>query len=292
MFRLLCAALLLCSLVTAAVADEASYAVYINGTRAASPAIVRDGIAYLPAQTVAQSLNVSVRWDSQHNLLRVNNKTLTAAPLTESGRLYVPIEALAAAIGSTVEWDGQHHAIRLFAGAATSPSVTPPISTNPPPAVVLPVPAPAPIEAPPPDATVPEVRAPHPVRHNASIALGSPYIPKTTQNGVFQVTCTNLEHVKTIKDYYRPRQGYQYIIVYLSQQNISDEMQIYTGRFSLVDDQERSYDYLESLSNFFLVILRPYGINFGYLVFEIPIDAQPAQLTLHTVNLPPLVLNL
>ena len=42
------------------------------------------------------------------------------------------------------------------------------------------------------------------------------------------------------------------------------------GDFSLLDQNNRAYDYIEGLSNFWLVILRPYGINFGYLVFEVP----------------------
>jgi len=118
------------------------------------------------------------------------------------------------------------------------------------------------------------------------------YVPKSAQNNVFHVTVTNMETTSNIKDFYHPRPGYKFVIVYLSQQNVSNEVQIYTGRFSLLDQQNRSHDYIEGLSNFWLVILRPYGINFGYLVFEMPADAQPTRLALHALNQSPLTLNL
>ena len=118
------------------------------------------------------------------------------------------------------------------------------------------------------------------------------YVPRSAQNSVFQVTVTNLENVTVIKDFYRPRTGYKFVVVYLSQQNISEQVQIYTGRFSLLDQKNASYDYIEGLSNFWLVILRPFGINFGYLVFEVPTDAKPISLVLHALNQAPLTLNL
>jgi len=78
----------------------------------------------------------------------------------------------------------------------------------------------------------------------------------------------------------------------LSQQNISDEVQIYSGKFSLVDNTRTAYDYLEGLSNFWLIVLRPGGINFGYLVFEIPASSKPMQLVLHSQTRPPLTAEL
>ena len=127
---------------------------------------------------------------------------------------------------------------------------------------------------------------------SASVPMGQVYVPKSTQNNVFAVTVTNIETVGSIKDFYHPKPGYRYIIVYLSQQNVSNEVQIYTGRFSLLDQNNRAYDYIEGLSNFWLVILRPYGINFGYLVFEVPVDAHPTRIALHALNQSPLTLNL
>lgn len=116
--------------------------------------------------------------------------------------------------------------------------------------------------------------------------------PVTANNAVFSVTVTNIETMNTIKDYYKPRPGYKFITVYLSQQNVSNEVQIYTGRFSMLDQSNTTYDYAEQLSNFWLIILKPGGINFGYLVFEVPQDARPARLLLHALNQAPLSLNL
>lgn len=121
---------------------------------------------------------------------------------------------------------------------------------------------------------------------------GRVYVPKSAKNEVFQVTVTNLETISILKDFYRPKEGYKYVIAYLSQQNISQQVQIYTGRFSLLDQKSNSYDYIEGLSNFWLVILRPYGINFGYLVFEVPADSKPVSLVLHSLNQAPLSIDI
>lgn len=123
---------------------------------------------------------------------------------------------------------------------------------------------------------------------NQTFSSASPFIPKSETNQTFRVTVTNLEFVDSIKDYYKPKPGYRFVVVYLSQQNISEEVQIYTGRFSLLDQDNHSYDYVEGLSNFWLVILKPGGINFGYLVFEVPGDAKPMKVVLHGLNQAPL----
>ena len=121
---------------------------------------------------------------------------------------------------------------------------------------------------------------------------GGVYVPRSAQNSIFQVTVTNLETLSVIKDFYRPRTGYKFVVAYLSQQNVSEQVQIYTGRFSLMDQKGTSYEYIEGLSNFWLVILRPFGVNFGYLVFEVPVDAKPISLVLHALNQAPLTVSL
>ena len=47
-----------------------------------------------------------------------------------------------------------------------------------------------------------------------------------------------------------------------------------------MDNKQRIYEYSEGLSNFWLVVLRPGGSNFGYIVFEVPQDSEPAKLIL------------
>ncbi|MBQ7530056.1 DUF4352 domain-containing protein [bacterium] len=121
---------------------------------------------------------------------------------------------------------------------------------------------------------------------------GKVYVPQHAQNSTFRVTVTNLETISMFKDFYKPKEGNKYVVVYLSQQNVSQQVQIYTGRFSLLDQKSVAYDYIEGLSNFWLVILRPYGVNFGYLVFEVPADAKPVSLVLHSLNQAPLAVSL
>jgi len=118
------------------------------------------------------------------------------------------------------------------------------------------------------------------------------FIPRSETNAVFQVSVSNLEEVISIKDYYKPKPGYKFVIVYLQQQNISNEVQIYIGKFSLVDQRNRSYENLDKLSNFWLVVLRPGGIIMGYLVYEIPEESKPMNLVLHGMNMPPLSVGL
>lgn len=116
--------------------------------------------------------------------------------------------------------------------------------------------------------------------------------PKKEQNKIFSVEVTNIEEVYVMKDYYRPTAGNKYAVVYVSQQNISNQVQIYTGKFSLVDEENKVYDYNEGLSNFWLVVLRPGAINFGYLVYEIPEGVRLNKLVLHSLNQEPLSVKL
>ena len=55
-----------------------------------------------------------------------------------------------------------------------------------------------------------------------------------------------------------------------------------------MDNRKQLYNFVEGLSNFWLVVLRPGGNNFGYLVFEIPEAANPTNLILQTSNSNPL----
>lgn len=342
------------------------YTVYVNGVvlSGAHP-VLREGVAYLPANALAQALGVSIQWDARLNVVKVNDQVTAVRPLNENGSLLLPVEAVAQAINGSVEWDGRAQAIRVSSkpsvggtpvasasptrapvATTTYPRTTVPVTTYPrtpasrtpvtstvpitttpvvvtaptrtPTVAVVPgattsLPYPSPAAYPPSNTTSTPLRPlsaapkmpsglelPTPGTENGPPVQsatpygqsGGVYVPKTTQNNVFAVTVTNIENVSSIKDFYHPRAGYRFVVVYLSQQNVSNEVQIYTGRFSLLDQNNRSYDYIEGLSNFWLVILRPYGINFGYLVFEVPADAYPTRLALHALNQSPLTLNL
>jgi hypothetical protein len=118
------------------------------------------------------------------------------------------------------------------------------------------------------------------------------FVPRSQQGSVFRLTVTNMEEVESIKDHYKPKPGYKFVVVYLTQQNISGELQIYSGKISLIDNSSSSYDYLENLSNFWLVVLRPGGMITGYQVFEVPADAKPMQVVLHGLNTAPMSVSL
>jgi len=340
--------------------------VYVDGSKLGVYPLIKQGVAYLPANTLAQSLGVRISWSAKTRILKLNNQVVAVSPLVTNGKLYLPVEAIAAGAGATVEWDGASNAIRIKRSGSSAiaaagkkvpiaPVNTPKQKMTPPQVKSTPVIRPVPhITAPKPALTYePGIKnrnykksVPGPVvshkppksypgqptksaypdarpRSNTSIrpkdappsmpsnlslppmsTIGSvsspkstysstsPFIPRSQVNSVFRVTVTNMEYVDSIKDYYKPKPGYKFIIVYLSQQNISDAVQIYTGRFSLLDQNNQSYDYIEGLSNFWLVILRPGGINFGYLVFEIPADSKPMNMVLHALNQTPLSIRL
>ncbi|MHB2019478.1 MAG: stalk domain-containing protein [Candidatus Xenobia bacterium] len=128
--------------------------------------------------------------------------------------------------------------------------------------------------------TAPSVVEQYHEQHPDAGGLPEAYQPRTAANGVFSVTVTNVQSESTHRSHYSPRPGYKFVVVYLSQQNVSAEAQIYTGTFTLVDQRGASFDPAEGLSNFFLAVLRPYGVNFGYLTFEIPEESQPTRLVL------------
>jgi hypothetical protein len=118
------------------------------------------------------------------------------------------------------------------------------------------------------------------------------FIPRGGQNGIFQVFVSNIDEVEKFKDYYNPSPGNKFVIIYLTQQNISDELQIYPGEFTLIDEKEASYIQLERLSNFWSTMLKPGGLKLGYIVFEIPELAYPSRLILGGKNVRPLTVNL
>jgi hypothetical protein len=363
---------------------QQSVKVYVNGMKLDIYPRMEEGSAYLPAQTLAQSLGVSINWDSATRIVKINNNVISTSPLMVDGKLYLPVESIASGAGASVEWDGSAGAIRIsksgsssaVAAAPSAPVVKSTPVAKPSPAYTPAAPAnnssgsssgknprqspnipldPTLVKAPdvsvsyqpsptldkpatgknppgglshkPPssysgqpsksaypdaqknDSPIRPKDAPPAMPSNlslpslyatgdisspgpAGLASNSPFVPRSESNGVFRVSVTNVEVVDSIKDYYKPKPGYKFVIVYLSQQNISEEVQIYTGRFSVLDQDSRSYDYIEGLSNYWLVILRPGGINFGYLVFEVPSDAKPMSTVLHGLNQSPLTVGL
>lgn len=139
---------------------------------------------------------------------------------------------------------------------------------------------------------IPTPSVPADMSYIPSHPSASVFTPVTERNAAFSVTVTNVEEVEQLKDYYKPNAGSKYVVVYISQQNVSPQVQIYSGKFSLADESSHLYDYMQGLSNYWLTILKPGGVNYGYLVFEVPQHARPSSLILHAVNTPPLTVKL
>ena len=118
------------------------------------------------------------------------------------------------------------------------------------------------------------------------------FAQKSGKNSVFSVTVTDMEEISVIKNRYNASAGNKYFVIYVSQQNISSDVQIYTGKFTLSDENSHIYDYMEGLSNYWLSILKPGGVNYGYLVFEVPKSSRASKLILNALNQPPLAIDL
>lgn len=262
--------------VTIAFAQTSTVKVYFNGAELPVQAIIKSGAAYLPAQTLAETLKIKLNWNPVTRQLKVNNAIVNAPPIFRDGALYVPVEALIQTLGGTLEWDGANRIIQIKTGnAVISPggSDTQPAFTPTPPDTI--------------NTTLP------PYNTNTNrIPEPETFVPRTSANSDYSVTVTNVNETRVIKEYYRPKPGYKFVIIHVSQQNISDKVQLYTGRFALEDHTKQTYEYIEGLSNFWLQILRPGGINFGSLVFELPANTVPVKLILHTYATSPLSLNL
>jgi hypothetical protein len=118
------------------------------------------------------------------------------------------------------------------------------------------------------------------------------FIPRSASNEEFKVTVSDLKESKLVKGLYTPKEGFKFIILTASQQNLSNKVQLYTGKFVLYDDKGYKYEYIEGLSSYILQVLLPSGMNFGTLVFEIPENNIPSKLVLETYGSTPITLSL
>lgn len=271
--------------------------VYANGSPTNISAVSHNGIYYVPAQSLAMPLGLSIKWDGTTQTLYVNGQKLDCKPEVISGIVHIPIESLAYSIGANLEWDGKNNIVNIISTGANvtvtqqptpapvTPSPVTPLPVTPPPVTPQPV-TPPPTVVPTPVVVI----KPTPVPTVAT--SGGVFIPRSVSNDSFTVTVTNLQYQNIIKNYYTPKSGYRFCIINVSQQNISPNVQIYTGTFTLFDTDGHSYDYLEGLSNFWLQVLQPGGTNFGHLVYEIPSNSVPEKLVLYSVNNPTLSIDL
>lgn len=239
----------------------------VDGRTLQEKALFKDSYVYVPLEAIAAATGTTSEWNPQKKRAVLNGKPLKGKAYKIGTVLYVPAVSAAQNLNATIRVDHRKGVVTFATkGIAIRPTATP--TENP-----------TPIRTVTPTVT-------------ATTNTNMPFIPVKAENDVFKITVTNLESVNAIKGHYTPQAGKKFLVVYLSQQNVSNEVQIYTGKLALVDNGGNAYEYMEALSNFWLLVLRPGGINFGYLVFEIPSNAVPMQVILTTTTRPPLTLNL
>ena len=278
-------------------------------------ALIIHNRTYVDLNSLRKLLDMPVRWSYADQLLYVGKVGVDVSPILIRGMTYVPIRDVARAAGYSVSWEQStrtvvltrvssnpikysskadikviEHNVKIekevhnvtvrengsFNKTSSLSSSTSLKSSG----------SSKDLELPP----VPEHE--QKVEFTHSNKPTGAFIPRYAQNDEFLVTVTDLKITDTVKTFYHPSPGKKFVVVFVSQQNVSNKIQVYTGRFYLVDDKGAKYDYIEGLSNYWLQVLIPNGINFGSLVFEIPKDRYPAKLVLETYGNTPLVVNL
>lgn len=313
MRRILCVLTLLAAIAWAQ--DAQPLTVYANGKPIQVTPVIRDGTTYYPVDGIVHALGGRIYWDPAKKIYKINDNDVGIAPVYLGGHFYLPIEAIAQATKAAVTWDLARNQVTMKSQADQPPTSVANVSTPRQPMQVedpksggptwdatmdgrLPVgwqfPNPHSNEAPPMPSPGVANTTRGQLKTAKQIASGSHdvFVPRSTQNAAFQLTITNFEVVGSFKGYYQPRGGHVFAIVYLSQKNVSGAAQVYPGKLHLADSDGHTYDAMDELSNFWPVIMRPYGINFGYLVYEIPDSVAPSQVVLTTVGNPPLSVNL
>lgn len=245
--------------------------------------LVSKGVVYVPVRPVAAALGVPCRWVPARKRLVINGRTVTGKAIRYNNMIYVAYTAVAGCASMPVIFDGASGRVVFnpptdadgvvsYVGMGAAPKASRPSGT-------------VPVKG----SVAPSKRVQQPP---AAGFINEPFIPVVGENDVFKVAVTNLENTDKVKAQSVSKPGNKFVVVHLSQQNVSNEVQIYTGKFALMDNTKRIYEYSEGLSNFWLVVLRPGGSNFGYIVFEVPQSAEPSKIILSTTSRPPLVLGL
>lgn len=274
LLKYLIAFLLVFTFCAPAFAAPDTVTVIVSGRTIADRGIVNKGVAYVPLHKVLSLLNVKYSWNPSQRTLTMNGKPVVGSVIRYKGVMYTSYMSISNNTNLPVAFDSLRK--RVFINPLMSASD---LSASLGGGKAINTPTPAPVK---------KNNAVKP----AGAVIDEPFVPVTAENDVFKVSVTNLEQLATIKGQNPTSPSNKFVTVYLSQQNVSNEVQIYTGKFALLDMGGRVYEYIEGLSNFWLVVLRPGGTNFGYIVFEVPKDAQPRQLVLSTTSRPPLSLNL
>ena len=257
---------------------EAAEKLFINRNDTGSKIILSNGTAYIPLEVVAEKLGTYVAWFPSSRIVIFNGVQISQF-VRRNGIIYASAKEVANTFGGAIKYNKQTRDLYLSVGnmpfnnvANKSNSIDDDLTT------VYP--------------SRPESKLSTYMTNIPAIQSKGAFAQKSGKNSVFSVTVTDMEEISVIKNRYNASAGNKYFVIYVSQQNISSDVQIYTGKFTLSDENSHIYDYMEGLSNYWLSILKPGGVNYGYLVFEVPKSSRASKLILNALNQPPLAIDL
>jgi|GEM_PF-4969183 len=266
----------------AGVYAAASPTVYLNGQTTKYAPLVKEYVNFLTINELSNIITGKIEYNTCTKEAKINNfpVNLKADPITKNGKIYLPLESIVSAAGGTVSFDARNNVLKITMAKKQTSTYTKPVTIKVTPVKTETITVTKPASTPAPATT----KQAAPAAENDD---SKPFIPRSAENGIYKVTVTNVEKASVLKGNYPVKAGFRYIIVYFSQQNITSAIQTYTGRFYLLDDSNNQYSWVSGISNYWTVYFKPNGISFAYLIFEIPVFAQPAYLYLDMGNKPP-----
>jgi len=253
-------------------------------------AYIINNVSYVSKEDLSYIIGYPVEWDSKERVVIVDNMRIYSKIVIYKGQLLIAIKEVLGALGYQIKWDQATRTITIIPPQSNKKES----KAN----VKLSEKVNKEAEESSKNVKKEEKKYEIPLENNKKnersdgIALQTVFVPRSAYNEDFKVTVSDLKESKIYKSVYNSQEGYKFVIVSVSQQNLSNKVQLYTGKFVLYDHRNIRYEYIEGLSSYVLQILMPMGINFGTLVFEIPDNSVPSKLVLETYGSTPIVINL
>ena len=257
-------------------------------------AYIFNNISYVDTQVLASILDSPVYWDPNEKSLIVSNLRVYTKAVVYKNKLLIALRDVLVPLGYQIKWDQLNRTITIYKPTYKNSNSKANIKIEN-----------KEIEDKDNDTTKKDAKKyeiPFIDNNDNSdskninkLPVSTPptvFIPRSASNEEFKITVSELKEVKLIKGLYTPQPGFKFIVLTVSQQNLSNKVQLYTGKFVLYDDKGYKYDYIEGLSSYILQVLLPSGMNFGTLVFEIPENNIPSKLVLETYGSTPITLSL
>lgn len=254
--------------------------VYVNGAKIKAVPAIKEGKSFLPLNTLSSILKTRISYVPGSKVVKVYAKTLRIPSFKKDNIMWLSVKPVVEACGGLVSWDRYNRKLIIITReskyASKKPSTIKITPLSPTPVIKItplePTPeAPATVEAVP---TVP-----------------TPFMPRSAYNDTVKIIVTDLKERSSVKNYIHPP-GFILLSVYISQENISNMTQLYTGSYTLIDENQNIYTPVGPASNFWPIPQIPGAINHGYLTFEVPREAKALQLIYQAPGQAPLAIAL